>query len=232
MPANALLISCEHAGRRIPARYRRLFAGHEALLDSHRGHDPGALALARKLAAAFGAPLFYSTVSRLLIDLNRSVGHPRLYSTVTRPLPAAARHEILARFYLPYRDRVLAHAARAIEHGHRVVHISSHSFTPVLDGEARRADVGLLYDPTRRGESALARAWQSRLEALGPEWKVRRNYPYRGSSDGLTAHLRKRFPPDRYVGVELEINQKHVFAGGRTWKRLRRLLIETLADAL
>jgi predicted N-formylglutamate amidohydrolase len=233
MPAtNALLVSCEHAGRRIPARYRALFAGHEALLQSHRGYDPGALTLAREIAAAFAAPLFYSTVSRLLVDLNRSLGHPRLYSAVTRALPPAGRREIAAAFYLPYRSRILAHVAAAVERGQRVVHISSHSFTPVLDGAVRNADVGLLYDPARRGEAALCGVWQKRCEALAPEWKVRRNYPYTGRSDGLTAHLRKHFAPDQYVGVELEINQKHVFARGRSWNTLRRRLIEALGEAL
>ena len=41
------LITCEHGGNRIPPRYRDLFAGCEALLQSHRGYDPGALTLAR-----------------------------------------------------------------------------------------------------------------------------------------------------------------------------------------
>lgn len=228
----ALLISCEHAGRRIPPCYRALFAGHEALLRSHRGHDPGALALARQMAAAFGAPLFYSTVSRLLVDLNRSPGHPRLYSPMTRRLPAAARREILARFYLPYRARIEAQVARVIENGERLVHIASHSFTPVLDGEVRHADVGLLYDPARPGEVALCRAWQRGIESRAPAWKVHRNYPYTGNSDGLTAYLRKQFRPEQYVGVELEINQKHVFARGRAWRALRETLIATLREAL
>ena len=37
--------------------------------------------------------------------------------------------------------------------------------------------------------------------------KVRFNYPYKGTSDGLTTTLRKKFGP-RYVGIEIEINQK------------------------
>ncbi|WP_041432504.1 N-formylglutamate amidohydrolase [Thiobacillus denitrificans] len=228
----ALLISCEHGGRRIPPPYRSLFAGHDALLRSHRGHDPGALALAREMAAAFGAPLIQSTVSRLLVDLNRSPGHPRLYSPMTRGLPAAARREVFARYYLPYRARIEAYVARVIENGERLVHIASHSFTPVLDGEVRHADVGLLYDPWRPGEVALCRGWQRAIEARAPAWKVRRNYPYTGSSDGLTAYLRKRFGPAQYVGVELEVNQKYVFARGRAWRALRETLIETLGDAL
>lgn len=228
----ALLISCEHAGRRIPPRHRALFAGHEALLRSHRGHDPGALALARQMAAAFGAPLFYSTVSRLLVDLNRSLGHPRLYSPMIQRLPAAARRAILARYYLPYRERIEAHVTRVIESGQSLVHIASHSFTPVLDGAVRKADIGLLYDPARPGEVALCRRWQRGIEARAPVWNVRRNSPYTGTADGLTAYLRKRFGPAQYVGVELDINQKHILTRGRAWRALRETVIEALGGAL
>jgi len=71
---DAFIITCEHGGNRIPASYRQLFRGQRALLDSHRGYDPGALVMATTLAGTFRAPLVASTTSRLLIDLNRSMG--------------------------------------------------------------------------------------------------------------------------------------------------------------
>lgn len=226
------LISCEHGGNRIPARYRPLFAGFESLLQTHRGHDPGALVLARELASALAAPLFVSTTSRLLVDLNRSIGHPRLYAEAARAAPAAVRREILETYYLPYRNKVEAHIAEAIARGQRVIHLSSHSFTPVLDGAIRTADIGLLYDPARYGEIELCRRWQTQLKARAPDLKVRRNYPYTGKSDGFTAYLRRCFPADAYVGIELEINQKHVFNGGREWRAMRRQLIAALRLAM
>jgi predicted N-formylglutamate amidohydrolase len=75
--ATAFLVTCEHGGNRIPAPYRKLFVRQRALLDSHRGWDPGALQMARALSTALRAPLVASTTSRLLVDLNRSAGHPR-----------------------------------------------------------------------------------------------------------------------------------------------------------
>ena len=230
--ATYVLITCEHGGNRVPARYRALFHGREALLQSHRGYDPGALTLARDLAEALGAPLFVATVSRLVIDLNRSIGHPRLYSEATREAPEAVRRDILKRHYLPFRDRVEAHIAEALGRGLRVIHVSSHSFTPVLDGEVRNADIGLLYDPSRSAETALCHRWQAAIRHLEPGLRVRRNYPYRGQSDGFTAYLRRRFSPGSYVGVELEINQRHVFEGGARWRGLRRILTQALEDAL
>ena len=230
--SDRILITCEHGGNRIPARYRPLFAGFEESLQSHRGYDPGALAVARQMAKALAAPLFFSTTSRLLIELNRTIGHPSLYSEVTRNAPERIRREILEKHYLPYRCQVEAHIASEIAQGSRVIHISSHSFTPVFDGEVRNADIGLLYDPSRPGESELCHRWQARLKTVAPEWKVRRNYPYTGRSDGLTAYLRRRFPADAYIGVELEINHKHALNGGRPWRALRSQVIEALRQAL
>lgn len=225
----AFLVTCEHGGNRVPARYRALFRGHEDLLAGHRGYDPGALALARELAAALGAPLVVSTVSRLLVDLNRSLHHPRLFSAATRGAPAAVRAEIVARHYLPYRDEVARLVRDAAARGRRVVHVSAHSFTPVLDGVVRNADVGLLYDPARRGERALCQAWQRTLRELAPALRVRRNYPYAGKSDGLTTHLRRLFPARAYAGVELEVNQSWVLAGGGDWRGLRSAVTRALA---
>ena len=227
-----ILITCEHGGNRIPARYRSLFAGFEESLQSHRGYDPGALAVAKEMARALDAPLFFSTTSRLLIELNRTIGHPSLYSEATRNAPENIRREILEKHYLPYRSQVEAHIASEIAQGSRIIHISSHSFTPVFDGEIRNADIGLLYDPSRPGEAELCRRWQARLKTSAPEWKVRRNYPYTGRSDGLTAYLRRCFPADVYVGIELEINHRHVLNGGRPWRALRSQVIETLRQAL
>ncbi|MDP3483148.1 MAG: N-formylglutamate amidohydrolase [Sulfuricella sp.] len=226
------LITCEHGGNRIPSRYRHLFAGFEALPQTHRGYDAGALALARELAIALAAPLFVSTTSRLLVDLNRSIGHPRLYSEATQDAPATVRSEILESYYLPYRNKVEADIAEAVARGSRVIHVASHSFTPVLDGAVRNADIGLLYDPARPGEIELCRRLQAQLRALAPNLKVRRNYPYAGKSDGFTAYLRRRFPAEVYIGIELEINQKHVLNGGRHWRAFRGWVIEALCQAM
>jgi predicted N-formylglutamate amidohydrolase len=228
---DSFLVSCEHGGNRIPAPYRSLFRGYGALLDTHRGYDVGALVMARALAVAFRAPLVTSTISRLLVDLNRSIGHPRIFSAATRGAPPSLRAKIAEQHYRPYRLQVERLVRQSVSRGRRVIHISSHSFTPELDGKIRSADVGLLYDPGRRGEAALCARWKSTLAELAPPLRVRRNYPYAGKGDGLTSYLRRRFPPGVYVGIELEINQGIVVAGGRPWTALRSVLIDSLRMA-
>ena len=225
-----LLVTCEHGGNRVPKEYRALFAGRKSLLESHRGYDPGALTLARALARAFDAPLVASTVTRLLVELNRSPGHPQLHSEVTRALPRAEKARIAARYYEPYRREVEQRVAQATAARRRVIHLSAHSFVPVLDGCARNADIGLLYDPARAAERALCARWSQWLGARASRLRVRRNYPYRGYADGLTTYLRRRYARRGYVGVEIEVNQKHVLAGGREWRMLREVLVQSVGD--
>jgi predicted N-formylglutamate amidohydrolase len=212
-----LLLTCEHGGNRVPARHARLFRGAAAVLRTHRGWDIGALVLARRLARRLDAPLLYATVTRLLVDLNRSLRNPRrLFSEFVRGLGDSERESILDDYYRPHRARVEAAVARAVARGERVIHVAVHSFTPSLHGVRRNADVGLLYDPRRPGEIALARRWRAALGEVAPELRVRMNYPYRGTSDGIQTELRRRFAARDYVGVEIEVNQKHLELGART----------------
>lgn len=232
MTGAGLVVSCEHGGREVPRAHAKLFAGLDVLLDSHRGWDPGALQLGRQMARALSAPLYASTTTRLLIDLNRSIGHRQLFSEITRVLPHAERASIVATHYRPHRDRVEGDIARRIAGAEVVIHIAPHSFTPVLHGVVRRADVAWLYDPRRVREAALAQRWMAQLARRSPDLRLRRNYPYQGRGDGLTALLRKRFSGETYLGIELEVNQRFVVKGGAAWAALRRDLIESLTAAL
>jgi predicted N-formylglutamate amidohydrolase len=227
-----LIITCEHAGNEVPPAYAAHFVGHEALLETHRGWDKGALQLGREMADATSAAFFFSTTTRLLADLNRSIGHPHLHSEATRALPRKIRNEIVALHYRPHRDAVEAAVDQAIAQGTQVIHLASHSFTPVLDGVVRTADVAWLYDSRRAAERDFAMAWQARLSALSPQLRLRRNYPYQGKGDGLTALLRRRHSPERYIGIELEVNQRFVEQGGPAWPDLRAGVIRSLQQAL
>ena len=232
MKSPSLIVTCEHGGHGVPRAYAALFAGHEATLDSHRGWDPGALPLARQLASALDAPLYASTTTRLLVDLNRSLGHRQLFSEFSRGLAPAERRQIIDRYYRPHRDIVEGEVAHRVARLEPVVHIASHSFTPVLAGVVRRADVAWLYDPRRAGEVSLSTRWMAAFAQVAPGLQLRRNDPYRGRGDGLASLLRKRYADAAYVGIELEVNQRFVAQGGKVWTALRVALVESLATAL
>jgi len=228
---DAFIITCEHGGNRIPAAYRTLFRGQKPLLDSHRGYDAGALAVARSLAHALDAPMLVSTTSRLLIDLNRPAGHPHLFSAITRNLPTALRAKIAGQYHEPYWSALEQFVRQSMASGRRTIHVASHSFTPELNGQARCADIGLLYDPGRTAETDLCARWKAALVECDSELRVRRNYPYRGKAAGLTAWMRRCFPADAYVGVELEVNQRLSLESDRCWRARRAAIAGSLRAA-
>jgi predicted N-formylglutamate amidohydrolase len=225
-----LLLTCEHGGNRVPAEYRQLFGRHRQLLESHRGYDPGALELARACARRLKVPLHFATVTRLLVELNRSPGHRALFSAVSKALPAAERAALLEKHYFPYRRRIEGAVAQAAKSGRRVIHISFHTFTPQLDGVVRKADVGLLYDPRRPDEAAFSALFKQMLASARPLLTIRKNYPYQGKADGFTTALRKKWDGAVYLGIELEVNQRWPLTERREWPLLQRAIAEAAAE--
>lgn len=205
--APVLVLTCEHAGNEVPPEYAHAFEDAGGALASHRGWDIGALDVALTLAGRLAAPLLLSRVTRLLVDLNRSLDHPQLFSEFGRRLDEDARRRAIESHYRPYRAGLERLIGDLVGAGRRVMHVGVHTFVDVLDGAPRDLDVGLLYDPARAIEARAVDAWEAALSSAGSALRVRRNEPYRGVDDGLTTHLRTVFPEGTYAGLELEIRQ-------------------------
>lgn len=223
-----IVLSCEHGGNAIPAGYRNLFRGEASVLKSHRGWDPGSLELARTISSITGAPLTFTTTSRLLVECNRSPGHPRLFSEFTRNLDEREKARLLKTYYHTHRGAVTDSVHKALRMSKRVVHVGVHTFTPVYGGRTRTVDIGVLYDPRRAFETRVACALTERLRAALPGLRVKRNLPYRGWTDGLVTALRAQFPASRYAGIELEVSQR--FAGTAGWRDLQRKIATAIGN--
>jgi len=232
MKFGTIILSCEHGGKRVPAAYTYLFktAKAQAALNSHRGWDIGALDVAKRLAHLLGLPLFAHNITRLLVDPNRSFGHPNLFSEFSKGLSLSDRKKVLDSCYHPHRTQLEASLSAALRKNGTLLHIAVHSFTPVLDGEKRRADLALLYDPRRQPEKTLCLLWQNNLSALAPDLRIRRNTPYRGNADGLTTALRRRHDARRYLGIEIEINQALLLNGIGEKKKIADLIAQSLLE--
>lgn len=218
-----LLLTCEHGGNQIPIAYQSLFQGHQEVLNSHQGYDIGALELFNELKDIADIS-FYSETSRLLVELNRSLHHKKLFSEYTKHLADSDKNAILKNYYFSYRDKVEQLINDFVMAGRRVLHIAIHSFTPELNGEVRKTDIGLLYDPKRKEEQAFCREWRQVLFNYNPEFIVRNNYPYLGVADGFPTYLRKRFKDGEYLGIEVEVNQKFPLARDQKWDDLKESL--------
>lgn len=212
MRPEQLVVSVEHASLRVPAALGDLDLP-ASFLDSHHAWDPGAAAVGRHLAREFAAPLHLGRWSRLVADLNRSSSHPRVIprDSGDRRIPRNEnlarrdRRDRLDRYWSPYRSAVEADLDACVVRFGRVLHVSVHTFTPELNGEVRNNDFGLLYQPSHRGERAMADRWDRRLTALG--FRVRRNYPYSGLDDGFCMRMRAARTARSYLGMEIEMNQ-------------------------
>lgn len=227
--ASPFLLTCDHAGTRIPRSLATLGLD-EHDLQRHIGWDIGAAQLTLHLAEALDACAILQPYSRLVIDCNRPL---RSHESITRssertlipgnqnvcPADALRRQrEIFAPYHACIRAQIEARARR----GQPSLLIAMHSFTPVYLGQARPWHVGVLY----QRDSRLARAL---LEALRtePDLVVGDNQPYALNDDSdysIPEHGERRGIPH----VELELRQDLIAdpAGQQAWaRRLARLLL-------
>lgn len=230
MNAPRAIVTCEHASPLIPESCRSDLVPYAAEQESHRLFDWGAAEVARPLARSLGAPLFLGDVCRLAIDLNRSLDNPELHAPPIRDGDPSRRARLAETRYKPFREAARAAADDAVAQCGRVLHLSVHTFTPILDGAARSVDIGILFDPDRAEENQLGLAWIEALRAARPDLRVHPNQPYEGKADGHTTALRAVYPSDKYIGIEIELSQAlPLRRDARAWATL---LAETLRSCL
>lgn len=221
------VISCEHAHNSIPDRFAHLFIGSEKELASHRGWDPGAIILAHTISNPLQSPLFIYPFTRLLIEPNRSEHHPNLFSEFSRQLSVNEKKYLIEQYYRPYRKSVEERITDLIEQQIVPIHLSIHTFTPLLNGVVRDFDIGLLYDPSRTSEKLFSDRWKRFINQEHGNIRIKMNQPYKGRSDGLTTTLRRKFK-EKYIGIELEVNQKHFYKGNEHWNQLCKRISDGL----
>ncbi|MBA2650947.1 MAG: N-formylglutamate amidohydrolase [Tatlockia sp.] len=227
----ALILSCEHAVNTVPKAYKKLFATHHNLLQTHRGIDIGSLEMARIFSKVFNCDFVQAQATRLLIDCNRSLSHRLCFSEITSVLSATEKAQLIEDYYLPYRQKIEGLIKQHIQQGKQVLHLSVHSFTPTLNELERNIDLGLLYDPKRASEKKLASSWLRYIKLQDKTLRAYSNKPYLGVSDGFTTALRKQFAEKEYAGIEIETNQK-LLEDTKTLNYLSLLLATTLKSLI
>lgn len=200
-----MLFVCEHASRAFPAEFGRLGLS-EAEAEAHIAWDPGALGLARGLAARLQGGLVHAPVSRLVYDCNRPPDAPGAIAERSEVyaipgnvgLSAAERLKRVEAVYLPFHQGLAAEIARRITLGPAPVVVTIHSFTPVWFGQPRAVEFGVIHDADPR----LARAVVAEAAATGLRTEL--NAPY-AAADGVTHTLRRQTTPYGLLNVMLEI---------------------------
>lgn len=225
-------LTCEHAGREIPQRLGSLGL-READLQRHIAWDIGAAAVARHLSARLDATLVTQTYSRLVIDCNRSPGHPDSIATVSEHTEIPGNRDLhpghadarVEEVFQPYHDAISRALDRRRDEDRDSILIAVHSFTPVFKGHARPWHLGLLYNRDDR----LARALTGLVEGenglcLGI------NQPY-AISDETDYTIPVHGEGRDILHIEFEIRQDLIASedGQRRWAgRLEAWLLRSL----
>lgn len=193
-----IVLTCEHASRLNAPECEAYIDFLD--YDDHEIFDAGAEQLANWLKDKFKAPLYSGEVSRLVIDLNRSLGKKpisKCFGSIDHPEYA----QLIDKYYYPFRNKVENKIALSLP----CIHLSIHSFTRSLKGQKRHTDIGILYDPQKKIEKNFSKKLIDTLKK--GHFTIHANRPYRGTSDGHTTYLRKIFPKKNYLGIEIEVCQ-------------------------
>ena len=200
-----VLLVCDHASPRIPAALDKLGLDSFAL-RCHLALDIGAAALTERLANRLSLTAVLCQYSRLVVDCNRQLTDPGAFLesgdgvvvTGNRDLNAADRKIRADEIYWPYHNAVAAQVERLRAVGQPPAFVSLHSFTPVINGESRPWEVGVLWDADR----VTAEIFIQEFRAAG--FHVGDNEPYSGKSpEDFTVDHHAESIGLPHVGVEI-----------------------------
>lgn len=173
-----LLLVCEHAGNRIPTALGDLSVS-AAIVESHRGWDIGAEALARALSERLDAPLVMQRYSRLVIDGNRPPDGPHAVPAMSDSVAIPANEGLSAADRARRAEAIFRPFDAAVTEGFalhpRRLTLSVHSYTDRLTGEAPRPwHAGFL---SRRDAATPARL-RDHIAAKASDLTLGINQPY------------------------------------------------------
>lgn len=224
------VLACEHASNRIPDRYGTLgLTPHQRLM--HIAWDPGAYAVALALSERLDAPLVASTVSRLVIDCNRTHAAPDLIPTISERTEIPGNHgvgdneraERIGAYHEPFHGTLdgLIEGRRLA--GKETVFVTIHSFTPVYKDIPRPWPIGLIHGRDEGFTAALRDA----LAADDPTLDVGWNQPY-SALNGVTYTLEHHGDGRGLEATMIEIRHNEILEpeGVARWAdRLARCLV-------
>lgn len=227
-----VLLVCEHAGRAVPSVLSGGDFPQEAL-DSHRGWDIGAEAVARKIAQDLSAPLVVQRYSRLVIDCNRPIGTPQSIPEVSDRMEIPGNIGLSPEERHAREEEIFQPLDRAIESAfcrhERLAVFSIHSFTPVFGGQARPWHAGFL----SRKTLATAESLMASVAQAQPELHLALNEPYRieDNTDWLIpAHAEARGLP--HCLIEIRNDEIDTPEGAALWSGLLAGAIRTFLGTL
>lgn len=227
----AYVLTCDHASNFMPPEFAMLGLPSSEL-ERHIAWDPGALAVARMMAAALDAPLIETCISRLVLDCNRPLDAPDLISPISettiipgnQDLSEEERQARIVRCWQPFHTTVDSVIEARLARGLETRLVSIHSFNPVYKGIDRPWQIGIIHDDDIR----LAQPLINALEGV-VGLNVGDNQPYSPADRvyfTLEQHARSRNLP--CAMIEIRNDEIADEAGEQKWAALLAALLGPL----
>jgi len=227
----ALQLICDHASNTVPGSLNNLGLDGE-VFTRHIAYDIGAAAVTHNIANALNAPAVLAGFSRLVIDLNRPLGHPESMPEISDHTVIPGNHDLSEAtrkirsdaLFNPYHEAINQSISHIWQEGPAPVLFSIHSFTPTMNGEVRPWDAGILWNRDPRLALPLIKG----LTKSG--FNVGDNQPYSGR-DNLAYTIDMHGTAAGLANCVIEIRQDQIAdkAGTNRWSEI---LIPLLKDVL
>lgn len=225
-----VMLVCDHASCRFPAALGDMGLDPFAR-RCHLAIDIGAGSLTEKLAEGLGVTAVLAQYSRLVVDPNRDLMDPGAFLEYgdgilvpgNRNLHQADKDRRADAIYWPYHRAIDDQIGRLKAAGPPPAFIAVHSFTPVLNGEAREWQIGVLWDKDKR----LADIFIEEFRAAG--YVTGDNEPYSGKAPQdftIDNHAEPIGLP--HVGIEIRQDLVHDVAGVEKMAALMQDIIESI----
>lgn len=148
-----ILLVCDHASSRFPKSLGDMGLDPFAR-RCHLAVDIGAGPLTEMLAASMGLTAVVHNYSRLIVDCNRQLMDPSAFLVYgdgilvpgNNNLHQADKDLRADALYWPYHSAIDEQVKRLTRNGTKPAFVAIHSFTPVLNGESRAWQIGVLWD--------------------------------------------------------------------------------------
>ncbi len=178
-----ILLVCDHASCRFPKSLGDMGLDPFAR-RCHLAIDIGAGPLTEKLAASLGVTAVVQNYSRLVVDCNRQLMDPSAFLEYgdgilvpgNRNLRQADKDLRASALYWPYHVAIEEQVTRLQQIGPLPAFVSIHSFTPVLNGESREWQMGVLWDKDEKTRAVFLEGLRSAGYHVGD------NEPYSGKA--------------------------------------------------
>jgi predicted N-formylglutamate amidohydrolase len=230
--ASPVILVCDHASERIPAALGDL--GLDAFARRcHLAVDIGAGALTEYLADSLGVTAVLAQYSRLVVDCNRALLDPTAFLAFgdgirvpgNQGIGIAAREARANAIYHPYHAAIEGELHRLETLGVVPVFVSVHSFTPVLNGETRHWEVGVLWEHDQGLHNLFVDGFRDAGFITGD------NEPYSGKAPAdytIDHHAESRGLP--CVGIEIRQDLVCEAAGVARVGTIMRKILESVPD--